>query len=163
MDNGAFIMHRCHGISSEVNLACTRAVTKMKATITQRFVLDGSEVDVEGDCRFLFFWHKLEDLEAGTLEWRAKFVRHWYEKDKMIPVDPHYIPDLEQALLQHFPSGYRYLAYCQQVTMGITVAPDLPGHNRERRPEGGSMQSAAKHDVLYWQAKAWLEGETVDF
>jgi hypothetical protein len=37
MDNGAFIMHRIHG--SSVDLVEDRAVVKMKATITQRFVL----------------------------------------------------------------------------------------------------------------------------
>lgn len=44
MDNGAFIMHRIHG--SSVDLAGDRAVVKMKATITQRFVLppEGSVV-----------------------------------------------------------------------------------------------------------------------
>ena len=74
MDNGAFIMHRCHGISTDINLEATRAITKMKATITQRFDLDGVEADAESDCRFCFFWLK----ENG--EWRARYVRHWYEK-----------------------------------------------------------------------------------
>lgn len=74
MDKGAFIMHRCHGISTDVNTEATRAVTKMKATITQRFVLDGVEADAESDCRFCFFWHKHNG------EWRARYVRHWYEK-----------------------------------------------------------------------------------
>ncbi len=79
MDNGAFIMHRCHGVTSDINLDATRAVTKMKATITQRFNLDGCEADAESDCRFCFFWVK---TEAG--EWRARYVRHWYEKVKSI-------------------------------------------------------------------------------
>lgn len=74
MDKGAFIMHRCHGISTDINEHATRAVTKMKATITQRFDLDGIEADAESDCRFCFFWVKYEG------EWRAKYVRHWYEK-----------------------------------------------------------------------------------
>lgn len=74
MDNGAFIMHRCHGISTDINREATRAVTKMKATITQRFDLGGVEADAESDCRFCFFWLK----DNG--EWRARYVRHWYEK-----------------------------------------------------------------------------------
>jgi hypothetical protein len=76
MDAGAFIMHRCHGISTDINRDATRAITKMKATITQRFVIQGCEVDAESDCRFCFFWIKLAD--SG--EWRARYVRHWYEK-----------------------------------------------------------------------------------
>ena len=68
-------MHRCHGISTEIDSGATRAVTKMKATITQRFKIDGCEVDAESDCRFCFFWDK-----SYRGEWRARFVRHWYEK-----------------------------------------------------------------------------------
>lgn len=89
MDGGAFIMHRCHGISTDITPDAKRAVTKMKATITQRFVLEGGvEVDAESDCRFCFFWEKCEEEigEVGQVgrvevgEWRAKGVRHWYEK-----------------------------------------------------------------------------------
>lgn len=32
-------MHRCHGTTTDITLDATRAVTKMKATITQRFSL----------------------------------------------------------------------------------------------------------------------------
>src|ERR1700710_1052999 len=52
MDKGAFIMHRCHGTTTDINREGMRAVTKMKATITQRFIIDGAEVDAECDCRF---------------------------------------------------------------------------------------------------------------
>ncbi|KAK3679259.1 hypothetical protein LTR78_000820 [Recurvomyces mirabilis] len=38
-DDGAFIMHRCLGASTDIDPAGTRAVTKMKAIITQRFVV----------------------------------------------------------------------------------------------------------------------------
>ena len=75
MDNGAFIMHRCHGATTDINPEATRAVTKMKATITQRFQLSEGEVDAESDCRFCFFWSR--DMDG---EWKAKYVRHWYEK-----------------------------------------------------------------------------------
>ena len=75
MDNGAFIMHRCYGASTDIEPEAKSAVTKMKACITQRFVLDGCEVDAESDCRFIFFWSR-----NPQNEWRAQFVRHWYEK-----------------------------------------------------------------------------------
>lgn len=68
-------MHRCYGISTDINAEATRAVTKMKAAITQRFMIDGCDVDAESDCRFCFFWVK---TESGA--WCAKYVRHWYEK-----------------------------------------------------------------------------------
>lgn len=58
MDKGAFIMHRCHGVTTDITPDGLRAVTKMKATITQRFEIDNCEVDAETDCRFLFFFEK---------------------------------------------------------------------------------------------------------
>jgi len=39
MDKGAFIMHRIHGSTTDISPDGLRAVTKMKATITQRFEL----------------------------------------------------------------------------------------------------------------------------
>jgi hypothetical protein len=45
MDKGALIMHRCHGTTSDISPDGKRAVTKMKATVTQRFDPDGVERD----------------------------------------------------------------------------------------------------------------------
>ena len=87
MDNGSWIMHRCTGATTDVNREATRAVTKLKATISQRFNIGCCEVDTESDCRFCFFWEKgtdqVTDIAQG--EWRARYVRHWYEKDWMRP------------------------------------------------------------------------------
>jgi hypothetical protein len=174
MDNGAFIMHRCHGASTDINPEATRAVTKMKATITQRFTIQGCEVDAESDCRFCFFWEK---TQLG--EWRARYVRlasfstafmcatirltenefarHWYEKDKLIPVNPANVPTLDEEKLASFPSGYRYLAYCQEATMGVKVLLDMPGHRRNAGTINGE-----KHDELYMQCKSWVENKPVE-
>jgi len=169
MDKGAFIMHRCHGSTTDINRTATRACTKMKATITQRFTVpynsttpgDSCDVDAESDCRFCFFWEKIptdsEEYPELAGEWRARFVRHWYEKDKMIPVNPAKVPVLDEGRLAGYPSGYRYLAYLQEETMGVKVLLDMPGHRRE----GGSA-CGLKHDLLYWQAKQWVEGEDVE-
>ena len=82
-------MHRCNGASTDINREATRAVTKLKAIITQRFEIDGCEVDAESDCRFCFFWERgtdqVTDIRMG--EWRARFVRHWYEYVRVSP-DP---------------------------------------------------------------------------
>lgn len=161
MDKGAFIMHRCHGITTDITLDASRAVTKMKATITQRFNLQGVEVDAESDCRFIFFWTRLQNPLTGEPDWKALFVRHWYEKDKLIPVNPAKVPVLDEAKLAQFPSGYRYLAYCQEETMGVSVIKDLPGHNREKGIPGGSRIAGEKHDLLYWQARDWLDGKDI--
>ncbi|KAJ5969303.1 hypothetical protein N7501_005551 [Penicillium viridicatum] len=98
-------MHRCHGITTDITPDASRAVTKMKATITQRFTIDGIEVDAEADC-----------LHG---RWGARFVRHWYEKDKMLPVIPNQFPNIDMQKLNSYPEGYKCLAYCQELTMGV--------------------------------------------
>jgi len=161
MDKGAFIMHRVHGSTTDIQ--GNRAITKMKATITQRFVIDECEVDAEADCRFCFFFEKRGD------RWGAVFVRHWfqsrndnilmgrYEKDKLIPVNPNKVPYLDNAKLSTLPSGYRYLAYCQE-SLGIKVKLDMPSHRRE----GPETVNGFQHDRLYLLAKAWLDGEQIE-
>lgn len=59
-----------------------------------------------------------------------EFTRHWYEKDKLIPVNPANVPNLDEEKLAPFPFGYRYLAYCQEAAMGVKVLSDMPGHRR---------------------------------
>jgi hypothetical protein len=159
MDKGAFIMHRCHGTTTDISPDGLRAVTKMKATITQRFAIQDCEVDAESDCRFCFFWEKIQEDGDGMKkgEWRARFVRHWYEKDKLLAVNPAKVPVLDEERLKGYPTGYRYLAYCQEETMGVTVMKDMPGHRRE----GGNM-CGRKHHELYWLCKKWVEGEKVE-
>jgi len=147
-------MHRCHGLTTDISPSGTRAVTKMKAIITQRFTLQNIDVDAESDCRFCFFFSK--NPETGN--WGADFVRHWYEKDKLIPVNPERVPKLDEGKLALLPLGYRYLAYCQEETMGVCVLKDLPGHRRDV-----GTRNFEAHDKLYWQAKAWVEGEDVEF
>lgn len=151
MDKGAFIMHRCHGVTTDITPDATRAVTKMKATITQRFTIDGCEVDAEADCRFCFFFEKANG------RWGARFVRHWYEKDKLLPVNPNKIPRINDEKLNSYPEGYKCLAYCQELTMGVTVLRDMPGHRRHVGTVCGE-----KHDLLYRLSKDWLDGKTID-
>nr|P0CI64.1 RecName: Full=Uncharacterized protein ATEG_07673.1 [Aspergillus terreus NIH2624] len=151
MDNGVFIMHRIHGSTTDIDPSGVRAVTKMKATITQRFsglpcVSGGTcEADAESDCRFIFFWEKLDGSEYPELDqqWRARFVRHWYEKDKLIAVTAGRDPVIDLEKLQQYPPGYRHLAYLQESTMGVKVLLDLPGHRRE-----GSTVNGQKHDLF---------------
>lgn len=152
MDKGVLIMHRIHGSTTDINVSADRAVTKMKATITQRFQFDdGIEADAESDCRFVFFWSKDKQTDA----WGADFVRHFYEKDKLIPVDPNRVLQIDAA---RAPVGYRYLAYCQEMLMGVDVIKDLPGHRRA----GDKIANGRKHDVLYKQIKSCMDGEDVD-
>ncbi|KAK1074115.1 Vacuolar protease A [Friedmanniomyces endolithicus] len=161
MDDGKFIMHRCLGVSTDISPEGDRAVTKMKAHITQRFVLEGCEVDVDVDCRFCYFWEKgterVSDIAEG--EWRARLVRHWYEKDKLIPVNPNKVPKLDEVELEKHPYGYRYLSYCWLTAYGVKLSDDLPGHRRE----GESTVNGRAHGKLYMQCKTWVEGGSIDF
>lgn len=83
-------------------------------------------------------------------------------QDKLIPVNPSRVPELDEEQLKKYPSGYRYLAYCQEKTMGVKVLLDMPGHRRENGVPGGSVACGKKHDLLYWQCKQWLDGEELD-
>jgi hypothetical protein len=68
MDNGAFIMHRIHGSSVDIDEEGKRAVVKMKATITQRFELPPKAVlvDAESDCRYAACL-----MDCCTVQWPA--------------------------------------------------------------------------------------------
>jgi hypothetical protein len=41
--------------------------------------------------------------------------------------------------------------------MGVNVLLDMPGHRRHV----GTV-NLEKHDLLYWLAKSWLEGEQIE-
>ena len=74
----------------------------MKATITHRFTFPESQLDVDCDCRFIFFCEK----RAGSNEWKAKYVKLFYEKDKVVSVDGYTAPRFEAAELDKYPKGY---------------------------------------------------------
>ena len=62
----------------------------------------------------------------------------------MIPVNPTKVPVLDDEVkLQDFPPGYRFLTYCQELTMGVRVSRDMPGHRRDAGTANGE-----KHDLL---------------
>jgi hypothetical protein len=59
-----FILHRENGTLVDLTLNSSRAFRKMKVSITQSFELDGTECDVECDCRFVFFCLKTSKRES---------------------------------------------------------------------------------------------------
>jgi hypothetical protein len=105
-------MHRENGTLVDLNLAKERAIGKMKATITQRFTIDSIDVDVECDCRFIF-WCKKENGE-----WKVQYNRLFYEKDKLIPVDGKTVPVFGKEQLEKYPVGYTYFLWR---SMGLDI------------------------------------------
>ncbi|KFA77503.1 hypothetical protein S40288_04251 [Stachybotrys chartarum IBT 40288] len=147
--SGSFIQHRENGTLVELNDATQRAVGKMKATITQRFMAppaadDASRspiiYDVDCDCRFLFFC--LRD-DAGA--WKARFVKLIYEKDKVMPVDGRTAPTFSREQLDKYPEGYKYLGVAQ-ASLGYEV--DLNLVTLDERYWG----------KMYECMELWLEG-----
>lgn len=141
--DGDFIMHRENGTLVDLNLREGRAIGKMKATITQRFQLDGILFDVDCDCRFIFFV-RLED--DG---WKIQYVRNFYEKDRVSPVNGKDVPEFRKEDLEKYPEGYQYLGASQE-KLGHPILCALPNMNNDAFYK------------LYDAMAKWLAGEEVD-
>jgi hypothetical protein len=109
-------------------------------TISQRGDVDGVRCDVVCTGRFYDF------VEKRGGRWGMVLRQPIYEKDRLDPVDPAARLVLDRALLEHFPEGYRHLAYLQ-TKLGFTVKPDMPGL------KGPAVEA------LYARGRAWLAGE----
>jgi len=154
-------MHRECGTLVDLNPATGRAVGKMKATITQRFVEKNKkqnedekskeresqpggdttepplEYDVDCDCQFHFFCERstttttAADAVANG-EWVVKYVKLIYSKDKIVPADGQRVPRFTPAELAPFPEGYKYLG-AAQARLGHDMDLELPTPGDERR------------------------------
>jgi len=140
-ESGVSILHFLGGTSVEV--AGRRAIAQTKMTISQRAQVDGELVDVLCTGRFYDFFEQ-RDI-AGKDEWRIVRRQPIYEKDRIDPLDPAARLELDQALLQQFPQGYRHLAYLQS-RLGFKIKPDMP------ELTGPIVQA------LYQRGRQWLEG-----
>lgn len=140
----------------ELEASTGRAVGKMKATITQRFVEAGTgvEYDVDCDCRFLFF---CEDVARGTSDvsgakgmgmpvWKARYVKLVYEKDRVVPADGRSVPVFDKAVLEKFPEGYRFLGAAQE-QLGYHIDVDL-----------ATVKNVKTWDRMYQGMESWLAG-----
>jgi hypothetical protein len=122
-----------------IALNANRAVAQTKMTISARAPFDDVLCDVVCTGRFYDF------LERRDGRWGLVLRQPIYEKDRLDPVDPGKVPQLDLALLARFPEGYRHLAYLQ-TQQGFVVKPDMPG------------ASGPALDALYTRAAAWLRG-----
>jgi hypothetical protein len=136
-DKGNIILHFLGGHYSDIK--GDRAIAQTKMTISQRAPVHGILVDVVCTGRFYDF------IEKRNGRWGVLLRQPIYEKDRMDPVDPAARLELDKALLERFPEGYRHLAYLQSC-IGFKIKPDMPGI------KGPEVQA------LYAAGRTWLDG-----
>ena len=143
-------MHRENGTLVDLNPATSRAVGKMKATITQRFTFGNITFDMECDCRFIFFCFKAPtSTSGGKREWKIQYSKLFYEKDKVVPVDGETVPTFTKEELNKYPVGYQYLGVAQ-AKLGHEILGGLP-----------TLNNQAFYD-MYEAIEGWLQGKNVD-
>ncbi|GAA5851996.1 hypothetical protein JCM8547_000122 [Rhodosporidiobolus lusitaniae] len=151
---GVKIAHRVNGSTIDISTSHpNRALGKLKATITQRFRMplaggkegETCDVDVDADCRLCFFLEKKEDGD-----WKNHFFKGFYEKDRLHPVDPRFLPQIDDEELVKYPEGYRYLGYAQHKAAGYPIKMDLP------------QSSGPEHVHFYESFIKWLEGASIE-
>lgn len=143
---GDFILHEAHGVLALVNLPRSRGVGTMKTTISQRFRIDGIDVDVE--CNNTFFFFCL--LQQG--KWKAQYYKVIYEKDRVLPADGQHVPTgvFDRQELEKYTVGYQYLGTAQMAVAGHEIDKKLATFGN-----GG-------FERMYEAVGKWLEGESVD-
>ncbi len=109
-------------------------------TISQRAPVHGVLVDVVCTGRFYDFFERRDG------RWGMVRRQPIYEKDRLDPVQPGETVELDPALLERFPEGYRYLGYLQS-QVGYPV--------KERGMPG---LIGPEVEQLYAEGRAWLEG-----
>jgi hypothetical protein len=140
-ERGVSILHFLGGTS--VDVAGDRAIAQTKMTISQRASVDGVECDVLCTGRFYDF------LERRAGSWGLVLRQPIYEKDRLDPVDPAAVLELDRSLLEQFPVGYRHLAYAQ-TRIGFDVKRDMPG------------LAGPQVEALYERGGRWLAGGPAD-
>lgn len=136
-NKGVSILHFLGGWTCEI--VGHRAISQIKMMINQRAPVDEVLVDVVCTGRFYDFFEKRKG------RWGIVRRQPIYEKDRLDPVDPAAVLNLDAELLGRFPEGYRHLAYLQSKN-GFKVKTGLPGLR------GPGVEK------LYSEGKAWLEG-----
>ena len=134
---GVRILHFLGG--SLIDVASDRAIAQTKMTISQRGPVEGVLCDVVCTGRFYDFLVRHEG------QWKLLHRQPIYEKDRIDPVDPAAPLQLDRALLESLPAGYRHLAYLQ-TRIGYQVKLDMP------QLEGEGVQQ------LYRRGADWLAG-----
>jgi hypothetical protein len=130
---GVSILHFLGG--SAVEVAGDRAIAQTKMTISQRGMVEGASGPVL--CDVVCTGHEGQ--------WKLLHRQPIYEKDRIDPVDPSAVLQLDQQALAGFPEGYRHLAYIQ-TRIGYKVKMDMP------------MLKGEGVQALYGRGRRWLQG-----
>jgi hypothetical protein len=100
-----------------------RALVESRGQILIRPKLSGVECDVTSWGRFV------STIERRDGTWRLVTFDTIYSKDRIDPVIPGTMPDLNPQLLSTARTSYRFLTYLNR-TAGYQVPDDLPGTDR---------------------------------
>lgn len=138
---GVSILHFLGG--SAIEVAGDRAVAQTKMTISQRGVVEGVSGPVLCDVVCTGRFYDFVTRHEGR--WKLLHRQPIYEKDRIDPVDPSAVLQLDPQALSAFPEGYRHLAYIQ-TRIGYTVKMDMP------------MLKGDRVQQLYGRGGRWLAG-----
>ncbi len=136
-EKGVSIIHFLGAHTSDID--GDRAIAQTKMTISQRAPVHEVMCDVVCTGRFYDFFEKREG------RWGLVRRQPIYEKDRMDPVDPGATLNLDPAILERFPDGYKHLAYLQtEVGYKVKVGgmPGLKGPEVERLYQEGAARLA---------------------
>jgi hypothetical protein len=138
---GVSILHFLGG--SAVEVAGERAIAQTKMTISQRGMVEGASGPVLCDVVCTGRFYDFVVRHEGS--WKLLHRQPIYEKDRIDPVDPSAVLQLDQPALAGFPEGYRHLAYIQ-TRIGYKVKMDMP------------MLKGEGVQALYGRGRRWLQG-----
>lgn len=117
MKGGARSYHVLGGSSVVVN--GRRAIGNTRFVVYMRSSVHGEPCDITCVGRFYDRFQKYDD------RWGLLHRQPIYEQNRLDPVRPGAVIELDAAVLERFPVGYRYLAYVQTAA-GLDVNPMLP-------------------------------------
>ena len=137
-EKGVSIIHT-HGAHTS-DVAGNRAIAQTKMVISQRAPIHGILCDVDCVGRFYDFFEKRDG------KWGLVRRQPIYEKDRISTVNPSEKLQMDQAVLDRFPEGYKHLAYLQTQVGYEVKEKGMPGL---KGPEV---------EQLYAEGRAWLEG-----
>ena len=127
--------------AASIEIAGSRAIVETRMILMLRASIAGTAVDVTCHGRFYDRFVKTRH------HWRIQHRVPVYDKDRLDPVTPGSVVQIDQAALAGFPEGYRHVAYVQSLG-GAKLTPGLP------------TRHSAEEAKLCADGAAWLRGSS---